>query len=787
MNRTKQLFSQPLLLDGAMGTMLLKHGLKTGERPELLCLTAPDAIEQIHRDYFAAGAQVVYTNTFGASGLKLQGSGHTPEEVIPAAVAIARKAAADFGGLVALDIGPLGELLEPMGTLPFEAAYGQFREQILAGASGADLIVIETMTDLQEMRAALLAAKENSPLPVFCSMSFDEGGRTFTGCDVRAMALTLEGMGADAIGINCSLGPFEIYPIAQELAQWTSLPLLIKANAGLPAVENGETVYKIGPEEYARGMARFLDLGASILGGCCGTDPRYIAALREAVAGRSPASRQKVIRSAVCSPSQVVELDRARIVGERINPTGKPAMKQALLDGDYSYLARQGIQQAEAGAHLLDVNVGLPGLDEAAAMKQAVKALQEVLDLPLVLDSSSPAALEAALRVYCGRAVINSVSGKEESMAQVFPLARKYGAMVIGLTLDENGIPSSARERLAVAKKIRDRALSYGIPEERLLIDCLTLTVSSGQRNATETLEAVALVKRELGLKTILGVSNISFGLPAREALNQAFLSMALGRGLDIAILNPNNKGMMDAFFASATLTGQDTSCAAFLSRFAGESETKPLHSGQDMEIGHAIARGLRAQAREACLRLLSSLPPMEIVNRHLIPVLDQVGRDYEEGRIFLPQLIQSAEAAKSAFELLKETLAKEGPQTHSKGAILLATVEGDIHDIGKNIVKAVLENYGYTILDLGKDVPPAAVVQAAKERDIRLVGLSALMTTTVPSMEKTIRLLRQELPQCKVMVGGAVLTAEYAKSIGADFYAADAQQSVQFARQVLG
>lgn len=778
--------SGTLLLDGAMGTMLQKSGLKLGERPELLCLTDPAAIEAIHREYLAAGSRVVYTNTFGASAGKLQGCGYTPSQVVSAAVAIARRAADAFGGAVALDIGPLGELLEPMGTLPFETAYERFQEQILAGAPGADLIVIETMTDLQETRAALLAAKENASLPVFCSMSFEEGGRTFTGCDVRAMALTLEGMGADAIGINCSLGPYEIYPIAQELVRWTNLPILIKANAGLPVVEDGKTVYKIGPEEFAQAMVRFLDLGVSILGGCCGTDPRYIAALREELRGKSPVPRKPVRRCAVCSASRVVELDWPRVVGERINPTGKKAMKQALTEGNYSYLARQGIEQAEAGADLLDVNVGLPGIDEAAAMKQAVKAIQEVLDLPLQIDSSSPAALEAALRVYCGRAIVNSTSGKEESMAAILPLVKKYGAMIIGLTLNEGGIPATAQERLAVARTIQARARDFGIPDERLIIDCLTLTVSAEQKNAAETLGAVALVKEELGLKTALGVSNISFGLPAREALNQTFLALALGHGLDLAIINPNNKAMMDTVYSYAVLSGADENCAAYLRRFAAQPEQIPV-KGEPMEIGRAIARGLKQETREACRSLLETAAPLEIVNFHLIPTLDQVGKAYEEGKIFLPQLIQSAEAAKCAFDLLKERISQDGPQGPSKGTILLATVEGDIHDIGKNIVKVVLENYGYTILDLGKDVPPAAVLQAAKERGIRLVGLSALMTTTVPSMEKTIQLLHRELPGCQVMVGGAVLTEEYAKSIGADFYASDAQQSVQFARQILG
>ena len=777
-----------LLLDGAMGTMLQKTGLKLGERPEILCLTQPDTILQIHRAYLEAGSQAIYTNTFGASALKLSSTGYTPQQVVSAAVSLARKAAAPFHAMVALDIGPLGTLLEPMGTLSFEEAYRLFQEQILAGASQADFIVIETMTDLQEMRAALLAAKENSTLPVFCSMSFEENGRTFTGCDIRAMALTLKGLGADVIGINCSLGPDQMYPLVETLTHWTNLPILVKANAGIPVVREGKTIFPVGPKEFAQSMARFLDLGVSILGGCCGTDPTYISEMHRLLEQKTPGVREKVSPCAVCSPSRVVCLDQPCIVGERINPTGKKFLEDALLHQDYSPIAVLGIEQAQAGADLLDVNVGLPGIDESHALVQVVKTLQEVLDLPLQLDSSSPAALEAALRLTCGRAVINSVNGKEESMSQILPLAKKYGAMVIGLTLDENGIPGSAQGRVAIAQKILNRALSLGIPKERILIDCLTLTVSADSKNAVETLSAVSMVKNQLGLKTVLGVSNISFGLPAREAINPVFFTLALQQGLDLAILNPNQKEMMDALSAYRVLSGQDEGCAQYMRRFSGQDTPKstPAPSSK-MDIDYAISHGLTGEAESACRELLSTLPPLEIVNQRLIPCLDQIGRDYEEGKIFLPQLIQSAEAAKAAFALIREHLRGFGSQESSRGKILLATVEGDIHDIGKNIVKVVLENYGYSILDLGKDVPPAAILAAAQREQVSLVGLSALMTTTVPSMAQTIRLLREHLPACSIMVGGAVLTEEYAKSIGADFYAADAQQSVRFARQILG
>ena len=787
-----------LRLDGGMGTMLQASGLELGQNPETLNILHPEVVKGIHSAYFEAGSEVVYANTFGANAHKLSRTPYTVEEVITAGVKIAREAAAPYDGAVGLDIGPLGELLEPMGTLSFEQAYELFAQQVRAGVkAGADLIAIETMTDLYEAKAALLAAKENSDLPVFVTMSFEQDGRTFTGCSVSAMALTLQGLGADAIGINCSLGPVQIYEIAKQLLPWTTLPLIVKPNAGLPVVQDGKTVYDITPEQFGEEMARFLELGVTVLGGCCGTTPQSIRSLCRNVEGKTPdfSKRVQSVPAAVCSNTVTVPIDRVRVIGERINPTGKKLFKKELANGDMDYIVKQGIDQAEAGADILDVNVGLPSIDEAQMMARTVKTLQSVINLPLQIDSSDPKAAEAGLRCYNGKPILNSVNGEDKVLDRLLPLVKKYGCAVVGLTLDENGIPRTAQERFRIAEKIKNRAMAYGIAPQDVYIDCLTLTASAEQDLAMETVKAVRLVKEQLGLKTVLGVSNISFGLPAREKLNQVFLTAAMAAGLDLPIINPNVLSMMDAVAAFHVLSGADVGSGEYIARFSQQSAQGSTASGavaadavtmQEKEIGYYILKGLREETRQSCRRLLEQKQGLEIVNADLIPALDQVGKLYETGKIFLPQLIAAAEAAKMAFEEIRASMPANDTSTE-KGPIVLATVKGDIHDIGKNIVKVVLENYGYRIIDLGRDVAVEAVVQAVQKYQVRLVGLSALMTTTLPSMEQTIRALRESGCDCKIWVGGAVLTPEYAKEIGADFYAKDAQQSMSIAREILG
>ncbi len=771
------------LLDGAMGTMLQKSGLRPGEIPELKNLENPEMIAAVHRAYIAAGSQAVYANTFGANRRKLQKTGHTVAEVVAAGVKLAKEAAGEKAS-VALDIGPLGELLEPLGTLSFEDAYDQFAEMMEAGAAaGADLVVIETMTDLYETKAALLAAKEHTRLPVFVTMSFDASGRTFTGCTVAAMAHTLEGLGADAIGINCSLGPVELLPLLKELRRNTSLPVIAKPNAGLPDPADGH--YDLKPADFASAMALILQAGADIVGGCCGTDPDYIHALNQILPESKPVHGTYIPRSLVCTPTVTLPLDRIRVIGERINPTGKKRFQQALLENDLDYIVDVAIQQVDAGADILDVNVGFPGVDEMAMLPRVVKALQAAVDVPLQIDSASPAALEAALRVYNGKAAVNSVNGKEESLQTVLPLVKKYGAAVVGLTLDENGIPDSAEKRFAIAEKILNRALALGIPREDVWIDCLTLTVSAQQEQAEETLKAISMVRNRLGLQTVLGVSNISFGLPNRLLMTQTFLIRALHAGLTLPIVNPNQKEILDAIAAFRVLNGEDEQSKSYVARFAqAQPESKPAQAFT-LSLDDAILRGLKTEAGRLAKEALKTEAPLTLVEQHLIPALDKVGIDYEKGAVFLPQLLSAAQAAQAVFEEIKSVLT--GAETVSKGKIVLATVQGDIHDIGKNIVKTVLENYGYTVIDLGKDVPPETVVQAAKEHDAKLVGLSALMTTTLPAMEETISQLRRMEAAPTVMVGGAVVTESWAASVGADHYAKDARTAVGIARKVFG
>lgn len=784
-----------VLLDGAMGTQLIEAGLQLGDNSELFALERPQLLVDIHRRYIAAGADIIYACTFGANAHKLAGSGHTPREVISRAVGLARQAAAGTDTLVALDVGSLGELLEPAGTLRFEQACAEFKEMVQAGlAAGVDLLVFETMTDLYELKAALLAAQESfeagRELPVLCTMTFDKNNRTFSGVHVEAMACLLNALPVDAIGVNCSPGPQGLLPVVQELRRHTNLPLIVKANAGLPNPQTG--AYDITPEEFAAQMLPFADLGVQLLGGCCGTGPAYIAALRLALQGRRRGERPEVRQAAVCSPTRTVYLDRPLIVGERLNPTGKKVFQQALREQDLDYILARALEQQEAGADILDVNVGLPGLDEPALLARVVKALQGAVDLPLQIDSSDPAAIEAALRVCNGKAIVNSVNGKPESLEAVLPLVKRYGAAVIGLTLDENGLPQTAEQRLQIARRIMEAALAVGIPKEDIYIDCLTLTVSAQQEQARETLAAIRLVKEQLGLKCVLGVSNISFGLPNRELINQTFLSMALQAGLDLAIVNPNIKSMTDTVAAARVLLNKDAGSAAYIAgqtAAAGQPKPAPIAAEPaadlSQQLTEAVHKGLRGEVRQLTEQLLEEQEPMQLINGLLIPALDAVGQRYEREEIFLPQLINAAAAASEAFEVIKARIIKQGRPGVAKGKILLATVFGDIHDIGKNIVKVILENYGYQVLDLGRDVPVQRVVAEAKAQDIRLIGLSALMTTTVVSMEQTIAALRESGHPCQVFVGGAVLTADYAAAIGADFYAKDAAQAVQIAKQV--
>ena len=776
------------LLDGAMGTMLQKQGLKLGHLPELLCLEQPQLITGIHRQYVEAGSQLIYSNTFGANRLKLRGSGHSVEEVISVAIGCARDACRGTGVRVAMSAGPCGRLMRPAGPMTFEECYDIYKEMCVAAKNaGADAIVFETMMDLAEARAAVLAAKENTGLPVLATMTYEENGRTFLGCDIAAMGMVLEGVGADVIGVNCSLGPDRMLPALQRLAAHTSLPLALKLNAGLPDPQTGE--YSISPEAYVKLLEPYLDLPVTFLGGCCGTSPAYIRAIKNTYASRSVKHFCHTPVSRVCSARRVVDLDRVRVIGERLNPTGKKRFQRALADGDLDYILAQGVSQAEAGADILDVNVGHPQIDEPAVMAQVIEGLQGALDLPLQIDSSDPAALESGLRQYCGKAIVNSVNGKADVLDQVLPIAKKYGAAVLGLCLDENGIPETAEGRVDIARRILKAALSAGIPREDVFIDCLTLTVSAQQEQAVNTLEALARVKSELGLKTVLGVSNISFGLPCRELMNSTFLTMAMARGLDLPILNPNNRAMMDAVRAAAVLLGHDKGAERYLSLYAADQAASEPATGpaEQRTLEDIVEKGLRQEARSAVTALLDTEPPLDIIQRRLIPALDRVGLLFEQGKLYLPQLMNAAETAQAAFDVLQDRIARSGQQQTCAGKLIVATVQGDIHDIGKNIAKCILENYGYQVLDLGRDVPMDTVAETAKREGVKLVGLSALMTTTLPSMAKTVALVHEKCPGCKVFCAGAVLTPDYAAEMGADFYARDAKQAVDIAKEVLG
>lgn len=796
----KELIKEKILIfDGAMGTMLQKKGLKIGENPELLNIKSPDIIEEIHKEYIESGANVITTNTFGANERKLKLCNLQVEEAVDSAVQIAKNARGSKEIYIALDIGPIGELLEPMGTLSFDDAYEIFKRQIVQGVkSGADIILFETMTDLYELKAAVLAAKENCDLPVLCTMTFEENGRTFTGCLPEAMVLVLEGLGVDALGVNCSLGPKQLEPIVEEICRLSNIPVMVQPNAGLPTLSlNNETKYDVTKEEFAETLCSFIDHGVSIIGGCCGTTPDYIKELAERIKGRTIVKRQKNYYPSVCTPSKVVRIEGIRIVGERINPTGKKLFKQALINDDMDYILNTAVAQTEAGAHILDVNVGLPEINEAEMMHKVVKEIQGILDTPLQIDSSDKKAIEMGLRYYNGKPILNSVNGEDKVLDNILPLVKKYGANVVGLTLDENGIPKKAEDRFKIAQKIVDKAAEYGINRENVFIDCLVLTVSAQQEEVQETLKAVRMVKERLGVKTLLGVSNISFGLPNRKFINETFLALALANGLDLPIMNPNESGMIRVIDSYNVLYNYDKGSEHYIKNYANvtiESSVKTNNKADNSQtqsentehdLKYIVIKGLKEEAKAATVHLLETNEPLKIVNEYLIPALDEVGEKYEKGILFLPQLIQSAETVKNSFAVLKAEISKNSSETISKGKIIIATVKGDIHDIGKNIVKVILENYGYEMIDLGKDVPIETIVSEAKKHNVKLIGLSALMTTTLRSMEDTIKALREDGYEGKVFVGGAVLTPEYAQQIGADFYARDAKESVEIAKKV--
>ena len=794
-----------VFLDGGMGTQLQERGLKPGETPELWNLSRPDDIKAVHSAYLAAGADIVYANTFGANAAKYHADAPLAD-VVSAGVALAREAVQSAGGkrFVALDVGPTGRLLKPAGDFEFDAAYDAFAEEVRLGAeAGADLVVVETMGDAYELKAAVLAAKENSSLPVLATVALGEDGKLLTGADVECVAAILEGLHVDALGLNCGFGPDKMLPFVKRLAAVTSLPIAVKPNAGLPKVEGGKTIFTVGPDEFASDVIELVKAGASIVGGCCGTTPAHIGKVVESLGewgtwerGNSSFAHSRTV---VCSGSRVVELstDETIIIGERINPTGKKKLKAALSEGDVAYVLREAVSQAEAGAHVLDVNVGVPGLDEPALLDSTIQAVQSVTALPLQIDTSDPKALERALRHYNGKALVNSVNGKEESMSSVLPLVAKYGGAVVALTLDENGIPPTAEGRLAIAKRILARGAEYGLKPSDFVIDVLCLAVSADANSANVILEALRRVRRELGCCTCLGVSNISFGLPARPLLNASFYTMALGAGLSAGIVNPLSADMMTAYRAYRALTGKDRTCGEWIDSFkdwTADSRQSPVAGRQSPVTGRqsetdspdslsaAIRHGLKADAAAAAREELArGVVPIDIIDAEIVPALEIVGRGFESGSVFLPQLLMAAEAAGAAFDVVRTALpSRDGASV--RGPIVVATVKGDIHDIGKNICRALLENYGFKVIDLGRDVPPEKIVETARREKARLIGLSALMTTTVCFMEETVKLVHENLPDCKVTVGGAVLTADYAAKIGADHYSKDAMGLVRYA-----
>ena len=790
----ERLGKELLYFDGGMGTLLQERGLQPGELPETWNLLHAEEIREIHRKYIEAGSDIVLTNTFGANALKFHDDAYSLEEIVNAAVGHVKAAAEQAGNgrriYTALDIGPTGKLLKPMGDLDFETAYEAYKEVMIYGEkAGADLIHIETMSDTYELKAAVLAAKENTSLPVFATTIFDERGKLLTGADVPSVVALLEGLRVDAFGINCGMGPEQMIPILEQITKYSSLPVIVKPNAGLPKQKNGQTYYDVSPEEFAEVMKKIVEMGAVVIGGCCGTTPDHIKAMADACRMIPIKPVEKKNFTMVSSYGQSVFLGTgSKIIGERINPTGKKRFKQALKEHDLDYILREGITQQDNGAHILDVNVGLPDIDEPALMKEVVQELQSVTSLPLQIDTVDVEAMEGALRIYNGKAMVNSVSGKQESMDKVFPLIQKYGGVVIGLALDENGIPADAEGRVQVAKKSIAEAAKYGIEKKDIVIDALAMTISSEPEGAKITLETLRRLRDEVGVCTVLGVSNISFGLPSRPIVNSIFYTMAMQNGLSVGIINPGSEDMMKAWYAFHALMALDSNCEKYIARYAQQPGTTPVQAAggkHTMTLQSAIERGLKEEASSITAELAEQKDALDIINEELIPALNNVGEGFEKGTVFLPQLLMSAESAKSAFAVLKERMDQSGEVQEKKGKVILATVKGDIHDIGKNIVKVLLENYSFDVIDLGKDVPPEKVVETVLEQDVHLVGLSALMTTTVVSMEETIRQLREKAPDCLVMVGGAVLNQEYADMIGADFYGKDAMQSVHYAQKV--
>ena len=790
----ERLGKELLYFDGGMGTLLQERGLQPGELPETWNLLHAEEIREIHRKYIEAGSDIVLTNTFGANALKFHDDAYSLEEIVNAAVGHVKAAAEQAGNgrriYTALDIGPTGKLLKPMGDLDFETAYEAYKEVMIYGEkAGADLIHIETMSDTYELKAAVLAAKENTSLPVFATTIFDERGKLLTGADVPSVVALLEGLRVDAFGINCGMGPEQMIPILEQITKYSSLPVIVKPNAGLPKQKNGQTYYDVSPEEFAEVMKKIVEMGAVVIGGCCGTTPDHIKAMADACRMIPIKPVEKKNFTMVSSYGQSVFLGTgSKVIGERINPTGKKRFKQALKEHDLDYILREGITQQDNGAHILDVNVGLPDIDEPALMKEVVQELQSVTSLPLQIDTVDVEAMEGALRIYNGKAMVNSVSGKQESMDKVFPLIQKYGGVVIGLALDENGIPADAEGRVQVAKKIIAEAAKYGIEKKDIVIDALAMTISSEPEGAKITLETLRRLRDEVGVCTVLGVSNISFGLPSRPIVNSIFYTMAMQNGLSVGIINPGSEDMMKAWYAFHALMALDSNCEKYIARYAQQPGTTPVQAAggkYTMTLQSAIERGLKEEASSITAELAEQKDALDIINEELIPALNNVGEGFEKGTVFLPQLLMSAESAKSAFAVLKERMDQSGEVQEKKGKVILATVKGDIHDIGKNIVKVLLENYSFDVIDLGKDVPPEKVVETVLEQDVHLVGLSALMTTTVVSMEETICQLREKAPDCLVMVGGAVLNQDYADMIGADFYGKDAMQSVHYAQKV--
>lgn len=821
----EELKTKILLFDGGTGSLLQEAGLKPGELPETWNIIRPDFMMKLHRDYLEAGCDIIKTNTFGANRFKYSSSSeYGLKEIVTAAMDNAKRAVEEAGrGYIALDLGPTGKLLKPMGQLDFEEAVSVYREVVEIGASqGADLILIETMSDTYELKAAVLAARENSALPVFATVIFDEKGKMLTGGTPKAVIGMLEGLRVDAIGMNCGLGPVQMKPLAAEFLKYASVPVIVNPNAGLPRSEGGRTVYDIGPDEFETAMKEILDLGVNVAGGCCGTTPEHIKRLDRLRTGREQRLPEEKQFTVATSYASAVEFGADPvIIGERINPTGKAKYKQALMEKNMEFILEEGIAQQESGAHVLDINVGLPEIDEPEIMALAVRELQGITELPLQIDTTNTEAMARAMRIYNGKIMVNSVNGKQEMMDAVFPLVKRYGGVVVALTLDEEGIPGTSEGRIGIAKKIYREAEKYGIGKKDILIDALCMTVSSDPLGALTTLETVRRIRDELGGKTILGVSNISFGLPVRENINANFFTMALYSGLNAAIINPGSEPMMCSYHSFRALAALDENCAGYIAAYRNAGQPSAAGAGLisgDMypkspespettgtpdtsetpggvlsgESGEArlflsVLKGLKEQAARAAGELLSEKEPLDVIDTCMIPALDRVGKGYEAGTVFLPQLLMSAEAAKAAFDVIREKLDESGRTGEKKGKIILATVKGDIHDIGKNIVRVLLENYGYEVIDLGKDVPPERIVREAEEKRVPLVGLSALMTTTVPAMQRTIAELKEKAPWVKVMVGGAVLTPDYAEMIGADAYCSDAMASVSYARKIIG